>query len=268
MSKPKSQTKKGVEARRWRVNAKEKKRFNTVVTEYVHLKYNDIYNKCCQLYQMLNEKHPEAGNLTKTRTFKRMIEDHNDKSNQVEPDRDDDVVSVETDVADEPVLDEVNDVAGVQADVADEPVLDEVNDVVGVQADVADEPVLDEVNDVVGVQADVADEPVRDEVARAEPDNILSVAIQETLAAHEYGNINEIQNMDNVIDDIINDLEENDAVRAILNDAVDVMAHEMFAEYDEYVPQMDMDEDEGIGLNLEAEIDVEPFDYDLEVEPF
>ena len=249
MSKPKSQSKKAVEARRWRVNAKEKKRFNTVVAEYVHLKYNDIYNECSQLYQTLNEKYPDAANLTKTRTFKRMIEDHNDESNQVEPARDDDVASVETDVADEPVR-------------------DEVNDVTGVQTDVADEPVRDEVNDVAGVQVDVADEPVRDEVARAEPDNILSVAIQETLSGHGYGNINEIQNIDNVIDDILNELEENDSVRDILNDAVDVMAHEMFAEYDVYVPPMDMDEDEGIVLNVEAEIDIEPFDYALEIEPF
>ena len=260
MTKPKSQTKKAAEARKWRVNAREKKRFNTLTTEYVHVKYKHIYEECYQLYQTLNEKYPDANNLTKTRTFKRIVEDHNQQLNEVEPARGDESVPDEvSDTVNEPVPGEVSDtvnepVPGEVSDTVNEPVPGEVSDTVN-------EPVPDEVNDTTN-ESVVADE-------RAQPDNILTIALQETLASHDYGDVN--QNFDSIIDDIINDLEQDTEVRDLLNDAVDIMAHEMFGEYDDQIPPMDMEEeDEGIGLNLEAEIelDIEPLDFDLEVELF
>ena len=249
MPKAKSQTKKAVDARRWRVSAKEKKRFNTVVTEYVHLKYHDVYDECCQLYQTLNKKHPDASNLAKTRTFKRIIEDLKEEtvSKQAEP------------VRDEAEADNVT-----ETDLTVEPGRDEADDATV-------EPDRDETEAGNITETDVTVEQDRGEadgVPRAE-DNILSVAMQEALVAHD---INQIQNIDDIVEGIINDLEQNEAMREALNDAVDAMAREMFEEYDDGydLQQMNMDEDEGIGLNVEVEIadDIEPFDYNLEVEPF
>ena len=59
---------------------------------------------------------------------------------------------------------------------------------------------------------------------------------------------------DRIIDQIINDLQEDAALRNILDD--------------EFVRPNYEDEDEGIGLNVSTELEAitEPFDYQLEVE--
>ena len=268
MFKSRSQSKKAVEARRWRISAKEKRRFNTLVTEYVQFKHHDIYNECYQLYNTLNEKHPDAGNLTKTRTFKRMIEDHKDESvpnettsSSVGEDFVDEsnpnetaLSSVEGDFVDESNPNGTA-LSSVEEDFVDESNPNEPNPNETTLSTVED--FVDESNPnetTLSSVGDIVDEPVRNE-----SDNILSLAIQETLAAHDYANINEIENVDDFINEIINDLEENDAVRGMLAD-----------DDDEYVQPQYQYEDEGIGLNLEDELmfDIEPFDYQLEVEDF
>ena len=233
-TKPKSQSQKAIEARRWRINAKEKKRFNKFVTEYVRFKHHDIYDECHQLYKVLDEKHSESHDLTKTRTFRRMIEDLKDQSSSPVQD----------------LVDEPNTSSSPVQDLVDEP-----NTSSSPVQDLGDEPAP---NATLPVQ-DLVDEP-----GPSESSNILTEAIQETLAAHNYMNIDEIQNIDNVINEIINDLEENDAVRGILDAAVDDAVRDMFDD------DQDQNEDEGIGLNLEEEVlfDVEPFDYELEVQDF
>ena len=59
----------------------------------------------------------------------------------------------------------------------------------------------------------------------------------------------------------MNDLEQDEALRGILNQVNDI---------NEFVQPHYQDEDEGIGLNLETELEdiIEPFDYELEVEGF
>ena len=61
------------------------------------------------------------------------------------------------------------------------------------------------------------------------------------------------------IEDIINELEQNEAVRNILNPLVEEMV-------DRYNVHITNDDDEGIELNLMDEIDLQPFDYNLEVD--
>ena len=61
------------------------------------------------------------------------------------------------------------------------------------------------------------------------------------------------------IEDIINELEQNEAVRNILNPLVDEMI-------DRYNVHITNDNDEGIELNFMDEIDLQPFDYNLEVD--
>ena len=61
------------------------------------------------------------------------------------------------------------------------------------------------------------------------------------------------------IDEIINELEQDEAVRNILNPVVDEMI-------EQYNMQISTDNDEGIELNFYDELDLQPFNFDLEVD--
>ena len=62
-------------------------------------------------------------------------------------------------------------------------------------------------------------------------------------------------NIDNIIQQVINELEQDEAIRHLLNDEEFVHPHYQY-------------EDEGIDLDVETELEgiIEPFDYQLEVE--
>ena len=61
------------------------------------------------------------------------------------------------------------------------------------------------------------------------------------------------------IDEIINELEQDEAIRNILNPVVDEMV-------EQYNVQISTDTDEGIELNFYDELDLQPFNFDLEVD--
>ena len=65
----------------------------------------------------------------------------------------------------------------------------------------------------------------------------------------------DINHIDNIIEQVINELEREEAVRELLNN-------------NELVHPHYQDQDEGIGLDVESELEsiLEPFDYELEVE--
>ena len=103
--------------------------------------------------------------------------------------------------------------------------------------------------------------------------DILSAAIQQTLPEGLPTQCSEsLQEMlpvipefdqneaDQIIDQIINDMEQDEAVQALLNPIVDQI---MRNDNDD---QINRNDDEGIELNFEDEIDVQPFDYNLEVD--
>ena len=71
---PKSQSKRAIEGRKWRVEARQKRKLNTVVTEYVKLKHKLIYEKCSNFYDSIIEKYPQNQNLTKTFEFRLLLE--------------------------------------------------------------------------------------------------------------------------------------------------------------------------------------------------
>ena len=82
----KSQTKRAVQARKWRNSARDQRRLNKVINSYVFHKYRNIYDECHDLFIALKEKYPALGpkcDLTKTRMFRRIIED-SDSSNSEE----------------------------------------------------------------------------------------------------------------------------------------------------------------------------------------
>ena len=95
--------------------------------------------------------------------------------------------------------------------------------------------------------------------------DVLSVALHETLSQVIPP---QDQGLDDDIEKIINELEQDNAVQAILDPFVDaVLDHRN--QLDDIIQQdndLKPNDDEGIELNLEDEIEVEPFDYNLEVD--
>ena len=81
----KSQTKKAIQARKWRDNARNQRQLNNVIAIYVQHKYMSIYNECHELYLSLKNKYPDLGPkciLTKTPMFRRLIDDMNSSDNE------------------------------------------------------------------------------------------------------------------------------------------------------------------------------------------
>ena len=218
-----SQTKRAVEAREWRVERRQKRRFNILVSDYISIKYQAIYDECCQFYSSLNQMYPEKHDLTKTKEYKRWKNEMtNDESNESGEDNDTEPTTVTT----------------------TEPIQD-----IG---EIAAEPTTVTTTEPIQDIGEIAAEPTA--VTTTEPvQNILQIAAEGLIPDSP-----EIRNdIDNIIDDIIMDLQQDDALRAILDN-------------DDFVQPHYMDEDEGIGLNAETELDaiMEPFDYELEVEGF
>ena len=94
---------------------------------------------------------------------------------------------------------------------------------------------------------------------RAEPD-VLTVTIQETLSPVVNIDINiDINEVDSIIEQMINEFEQDDAIRDLLNQNNDELVHPHY-----------QNGDEGIGLDIETELEdiIQPFDYYLEVEGF
>ena len=212
-----SQTKRAVEAREWRVERREKRRFNTLLSGYINIKYQDIYNECCQFYDLLNQTYPEKHDLTKTREYKRWkTELTKDESSESGEDNDTGPATATRTESTTARAEPMQDIA-----------------------EIAVEPTTATRTESTTVRA----EPMQD---------ILQIAAEGLLPDSP-----EIRNdIDNIIDDIIRDLRQEDALGAILDND------------DDLVQPHYMDEDEGIGLNVETELDaiIEPFDYELEVE--
>ena len=67
---PKTRTERTAYCRQWRKITYNEKRFNKVLREYMEIKYKDIFNEYTDFYKSLDEVHPEAKDITKTKTFK------------------------------------------------------------------------------------------------------------------------------------------------------------------------------------------------------
>ena len=226
---PKTQAARAAYIRRWRENNYKDKRFNKPLREYIEIKYGDIYNEYCSFFKSLDEQHPSAKDLTKTRAYKNWksaqlnCESSEDESDTAEPELDH--TEPELDPA-EPELDHT------------EPELDHT------------EPELD--------PTEPEFDPAEPELDPTEPD-VLTVALEETLSP-VVNDINfDINEVDNIIEQLINEFEQDDAIRDLLNQNNNELVHPHY-----------QDEDEGIGLNVETELEdiLEPFDYNLEVEGF
>ena len=245
-----SQTRRAINAREWRVERREKRRFNALLSGYMSIKYQDIYNECRQFYNSLNQMYPEKHDLTKTKEYKRWKNElTKDESSESSEDNDTGPTTVTrtepttTSARTEPMQDIV--------EIAVEPTT-------AMRTESTTSARTEPMQDIV----EIAVEPttaMRTEStttsARTEPmQDILEIAAEGLLPVSP-----EIRNdIDDIIDDIIRDLQQDDALRAFLDND------------DDLVQPHYMDEDEGIGLNVESELEavIEPFDSTLEVEGF
>ena len=66
-----SQTKRAREARQWRANKREKRRFNVFLSDFTNVKFGNVYKECKDFFDFLNEKYPNKHDLTKTKDYKR-----------------------------------------------------------------------------------------------------------------------------------------------------------------------------------------------------
>ena len=72
-------SKRAIEGRNWRVSARQRRRLNIIISEYVRLSHRDIYNDCKTFYNSVVEKYSEKQNLNKTIEFRLMVKNHNER---------------------------------------------------------------------------------------------------------------------------------------------------------------------------------------------
>ena len=95
-----SQTKRAREARQWRANKREKRRFNVFLSDFTNIKFGNVYRECKDFFDSLNEKYPNKHDLTKTRDYKRWKSQLlNDSDGESEPAKSDKPEAAEQDRA-------------------------------------------------------------------------------------------------------------------------------------------------------------------------
>ena len=180
----------------------------------MELKHRDNYNEYCHFFKTLIQKHPNAKDLTRTSTYKEW------KRRQLNCEASD-AETTETELTQNESETEIGPAEPAESETEIGPA-----------------------------------EPVESKTEHTEPENehpdALTVAIQETLPP-AIDNI-DINQVDNIIQQVIDELEQFEAVRELFND-------------DELVHPRYQDNDEGIDLDVELELEaiIEPFDYELEV---
>ena len=201
---------------------------NKVMKNYLKLKHSSIYEECCEFYEYLNERNPQGKDLTKTTAYKKWA-----RSQQTN-ERDDEAVT--------------SPVRLVTFTIKDPELQSETITFSGVVEEEVQTEAASETSTFSGVEEEVQSEAATcsEVVQGTDP---LSAAIQDLFSpVYEEFNDLEFNQVDNVIAEIINDLEQDEAVRNLLN-----------------VEENNQDQDEGIGLNLEDEIE-EDFNFDEEFE--
>ena len=220
---PKTKTERNKYCREWRKKKYEEKRFNKGLHEYLEIKYRDIYNEYNWFYRSLSEQHPNAKDLTKTKTFKAWKKQHLN----------------------------CEDIEQENQQQQDEAEPTRPNEQENQQQQDEAEPTRP--NEQENQQQQDEAEPTRPNEQENQQD-ILSEALGGPLSPNNIDRLN-IDDLDNMVQRIIDDLQQDESVRDLLNDQELLQPHYR-------------DEDEGIDLDVEIELEaiVEPFDYQVEVE--
>ena len=246
----KSQSKKAVQARRWRDSARETRRLNKIITEYVRFKYEDIYAECENLFQAIKDKYPNLGpkrDLTKTPMFRKIIQ--RDSSDDEEPKGVCTITLRDVITKDNPTTTEA-------ANESDSSTTAEAIQPFSSTTAEAIQPVssttAESIQPVPSTTAE-AIQTVQPEIIPVQHLHIYNDSFGETIEElcdeGEYVNMNSLS--DNVVADIVNELQDDEELNEILN---------------QYIPiEQEIEVDEGIGLALENEVqDLLNFDMEFD----
>ena len=236
-----SQTKKARAARRWRKQTRDRKRYEGTLKEFIKVKYDSIYQEYNEFYQILDKSYPNTRELFKTPKFEKWAkgirrEEYSAESDSQDSQSDDKVKQSEVSVSQ----------SEVQPD----------------QSNVSCEASVSQ-SEVQSNQSAVSsqDHPISNQVSQQDSD-VLSTALHEALS----GIIPTQEESFEDVEAIINELEQDIAVQAILDPFVDAILNER-DEFDDIINDNELDDDdEGIELNLVDEIETESFDYNLEID--
>ena len=235
-SRRKSQTPIAIYARQWRVKTREKNRFNDLLSDYVQLKHDKIYDEVYLFYKSLDKKHPAARNLIKTATYKewkkqllRQEESSESESEQQTDDRGEHF-DARTDLPNEASdrgehFDARIDLPNEASDGGEH--FDARIDLPNEASDEGEhfDARIDLPNEASdgGEHFDARIDLPNEASDGGEPD-ILSAVVDEVFSG-DITSVNEtlsVNEADNIIQEIINDLEQDEALRGILNQVNDI----------------------------------------------
>ena len=234
--------------REWRKTTCSEKRFNKCLREYVENKYNDLFSQFKVFYRELDQANPQHKDITKTKQFKAWKKEQQQQRNVHLPQRSDsenDEINVQS-------SDSENDRNNVHLPQRSDSENDEINvqssDSENDRNNVHLPQRSDSENDEINVQLPQSSDSENNQQNTQESDNlndqrnddILSQALDRPLSPDNIT----IDQMDNMLREMIGELQQDDNIRALLENE------------DLFPPQ-----DEGIDLDVEMEIDY-PFQED------
>ena len=229
------QSERAIKAREWRATQREKRRFDTLLSDYAKVKYQNVYKECTEFYRVLIKTYPKKHDLTKTKEYRRW---KNRATDDIEISHGQS--SDEEEMPSTPTARQSSD----EAEIPSTPTARQGSD----EAEMPSTPTARQSSD----EAEMPSTPTaRQSSDEAEPSmeepvqNLIQLAAGDLIPdSPEIRN-----NLDNIIDDIVRELQEDADIRDMINAELN-------------------DEDEGIGLNVDTELEavVEPFDYQLEME--
>ena len=88
MSKPLS--KRTIEGRRWRIQARHKRRLNIIISKYVEENHKNIYEHCTEFYNAVVDKYPTVQNLAKTQEFSEWMESNTETRHETQTENNND----------------------------------------------------------------------------------------------------------------------------------------------------------------------------------
>ena len=239
-----SQTRKAKLARRSRRNAAERKRFEGPLKEFIKIKHGPIYGDYIDFYEMLSMKYPNIRDLTKTYEFKKWARNQSEGQRKTLVDQ-----STQTETWQNPQEPD-------QTETTQNPQEPD-------QTETTQNPQEpDQTETTQNPQ-----EPDQTETTQnpQEPDQMdpLTAAVTQTLP--ELISDQAVAAELDIVEELINELEQNETLREILDPRINEIMNNIQAELDDVDNAND---DEGIEINYQDEIlmDIEPFDYTLELE--
>ena len=245
---PKTSPERIIYCREWRKLTYDQKRFNKCIREYIEVKYGTIFNEFKQFYRDLDQNNPGSKDITKTRVKlwkKNGKTQQNGSDNQIlqaqQNDSDNQILQAQQNGSENQILqaqqnDSDNQILQAQQNGSE-------NQILQAQQNDSDNQILqaqqnDSDNQILQVQHDQSDS---DDLSDSQSDSgnqndILNQAMNGPLSPDHMS----IDQMDDLLQEMISDLQQDDDIRALLND------EELFP---------NIQEDEGIDLDITVEID-------------